>query len=249
MTHLSEEQLILHFYGEEHSAESDSHLAACAECRENLNRLSLDLQAMNFAVPERDASYETEVWNRLRWKLGRRERRNVWIPLSAAAGLLLAAFAATQWWMVHRATPGRDTGIAQMPTTSTILTASTPQQVSEKVLVVFVNEHFDRSARLLLEVSNVAPGQNLQSERESAGELVHSNRLYRQTASRSGQQNVAAVLEELEPILVELANGTPNSGAQLKALQKRIEARGLVFKLRILASETDSDQPLPQTQI
>ena len=72
-----------------------------------------------------------------------------------------------------------------------------------------MGNHPERSQAVFLEVVNAQPGQplDLASEQERAGDLVADNRLYRQTAARAGDGRVASVLDELEPVLLEIAHG------------------------------------------
>ena len=51
-------------------------------------------------------------------------------------------------------------------------------------------------------------------ERERAEELVAANRLYRQTATATGDAAVSELLDELERILVELAAGPDTLSAR-----------------------------------
>lgn len=71
---------------------------------------------------------------------------------------------------------------------------------------------------------------DLGDERDRARELVGENRLLRQTATRTGDLSDAALLDELERTLLDIANGPAN----LEMLQQRIENEGLLFKVRII---------------
>jgi hypothetical protein len=93
---------------------------------------------------------------------------------------------------------------------------------------------------VLVELANARTSGELDisAERQSADELLASNRLYRQTAVQIGQTNVAGVLDDLERVLVEVARGPSQvSIEQLADLQQRIEAQGLLFKVKIIGSE------------
>ena len=60
----------------------------------------------------------------------------------------------------------------------------------------------------------------------------------RKTVARSGEPALAAVLEELERVLIEVAAGPDRlTPAALGELQRRIEARGLLFKIRVVGSQ------------
>jgi hypothetical protein len=124
-------------------------------------------------------------------------------------------------------------------------------EVRERVLLVAVGDHLERSQMVLVELVN-APGDeamNVRAQRALADELVSANRLYRQTAVRSGEPALAAVLEELERVLVEVAAGpdalTPGDLAEL---QRRIESRGLLFRVRVIGSQVrEREKELPRT--
>jgi hypothetical protein len=61
--------------------------------------------------------------------------------------------------------------------------------------------------------------------------------LYRQTAEHTGEKGVASVLDELEPVLMEIAHSPSTiSQSQLDELRKHIEARGLLLKVRVMDS-------------
>src|SRR5437762_4596746 len=81
MTHLSEEQLVLHYYdeGEERPVVRE-HLASCELCRKDFEALERVLGAVDqMPLPERSAGYETEVWQRLRPRLREQQTRRVTI--------------------------------------------------------------------------------------------------------------------------------------------------------------------------
>jgi hypothetical protein len=106
---------------------------------------------------------------------------------------------------------------------------------------VVVSDHLDVSERMLLEVANADIRKGLGDNATlRAEELVASNRIYRQTAARRGDARVASILSDIEPILVELANAGPSlSQDQLAKLQKRIESKALLFKVRVISAQVD----------
>ena len=115
----------------------------------------------------------------------------------------------------------------------------TSAPVRERILLVAVGDHLERSQVVLLELLNADPQAPLDvtAERRSAEDLVSANRLYRQAAVRSGDAGVAQVLEELERVLVEVANGPSELGpADLAALRRRIESQGVLFRVRVIGS-------------
>jgi anti-sigma factor RsiW len=112
--------------------------------------------------------------------------------------------------------------------------------VRERVLLIAVGDHLERSQMVLVELSNAETHDELDisAERQLADDLVASNRLYRQTAQQMGQANVAGLLDELERVLVEVARGPSTvSMQQLADIQQRIESQGILFKVKVIGSE------------
>jgi hypothetical protein len=106
----------------------------------------------------------------------------------------------------------------------------------QRVLLNVIGDHLDRSQVLLAELVNASPGNlDLGNERVRARDLLGENRLLRQTAARIGDVSDAALLDELERVLLDVANSPSNaSSADLEMLQRRIESEGLLFKVRIV---------------
>jgi hypothetical protein len=241
MQHLTEEQLVSHYYGDDEPQNVSQHLAACGDCfaqYETIRRvLALVAEA---AVPDRGDEYGTELWNRLRWKLGRDRRRKAgWISgLAAAAALALAFFAGHFWRARHE--------VAPIVATARPSATAQPPDGGDRVLLLVVGDHLDSTERVLLEVANADPGRQLDIEKESrrAGELVAANRIYRQSATQNGNERIASVLADLEPVLIEISHaGATLSGTELAELQKRIEAKGLLFKVRVISAQTSNPKP------
>src|ERR1043165_7594943 len=71
MNHLSEEQIVLHYYGDADGAsEIERHLATCGECRAEFTRMESMLQQIEpIKVPEPAANFEEKTWLRLRDRL------------------------------------------------------------------------------------------------------------------------------------------------------------------------------------
>jgi hypothetical protein len=123
------------------------------------------------------------------------------------------------------------------------------EQVRERVLVVAVGEHLGHSERMLVELSNAAPNNpaqkevNIAAEQRRAEDLLEENRLYRQTALQEGDAGLASVLDELERVLLDVAHSPKEvTPVQLEAIQKKIEGRGILFKVRVVNKELQQQQ-------
>jgi hypothetical protein len=258
MQHLTEEQLVaLYYHDDDHAAAANEHLARCGACREQYDTICGVLSLVTATpVPERSAGYGEEVWTRLRWKLGARQRRIRWQSGLAAAAVLALVFIAGQWWNARRQPAGGQPVRVQQQAGSASSSASTsPSAVAaahiaanDRVLVVVVGDHLESSERMLAQLANADPrqGYEIGDQHERATELVASNRLYRQAASQGGDQQIASLLSDLEPILVELSHaGATLEPEQLAAIQKRIESKGLLFKVRVMSARSSGGEQVP----
>jgi hypothetical protein len=123
------------------------------------------------------------------------------------------------------------------------------EQVRERILVLAVGEHLGHSERMLIELSNEAPDNakqkevDISAEQRRAEDLLQENRLYRQTALQEGDAGLASVLDDLERVLLDVAHSPEQvTPAQLQAIQKKIEARGILFKVRVVNKELQQRQ-------
>jgi hypothetical protein len=79
---------------------------------------------------------------------------------------------------------------------------------------------------------------NISTEQQRADNLVEENRLYRQTALASGDNSMASTLDELERVLLDVANSPAEvTPAQFESIQKRIAERGILLKVRVVRQE------------
>lgn len=224
MQHLTEEQLVEHYFHDgDTPATVQEHLRRCPACASSFEGIQRVLALVREApVPDRGPGYSDQVWNRLRWKMG--ARRRAWRSWIAAAAILAVGFFGGLLWRAKRTEP-----------------ATAPQVIAvqsrERVLLFVVNDHLETSGRVLLEIANADPDTTLEREPKKADDLVAANRLYRQTAARHGDEKIAALLADLEPVLIELSHaGATLEGQQLRDLQRRIESRNLLFKVRVVSA-------------
>lgn len=239
MNHPTEEQFVLYYYGE--GGEVEDHIHACEQCRASYQALQRVLNSVDsFPVPERAPDYENRVWTAIEGRIEKRSSWSRWLtfgwrPAVAAAAmavLMAGAFFAGHTW--------------QKPQARMVaghLTSNDPG-VRERVLLVAVGDHLERSSMVLVELANAgapAAGRlDISYEQRTAEDLLESNRLYRQTAATNGDVATAALLEELERVLLEIAHSPSEMSAhQLEDLRKQIEDRGILFKVKIFGSQVE----------
>jgi hypothetical protein len=240
--HLTEDELVLHYYGELTGREEStaaSHLAACRTCHESLRRLQRVLAVVDesaLAGPELPEHFERTVWARIEPNL-QQPRRGwftwlAWSPRHAAvvAAVVLLVGAA---FFAGRLTP--------RPNDATAVA----DNLRERILLIDLGDHLDRSQMVLVELvsANDEGEVDISDERARAEQLVTANRLYRQTAAATGDSRIVDLLDELERVLVDLAASPEQlSQARLAEVQQRIQARSLLFKVRVVSADVRERQ-------
>ncbi len=249
MKHPKEEELIAYHDGEAAGREGiAAHVADCPECRDELERIDALLAALNaIPVPEPGEDYGQRVWQQISPRLPQKRARwwdfllsepkpiswlepRRWVAVGAIAALVLAAFIAGR--MSKPVVP-----VSPMAAVDT-------SKARERVLIMAVGEHLGRSEMILVELANAEPRSakgkevNISSEQRRAEDLLEENRLYRQTAMEQGDAAVAGVLDELERVLLDVAHSPQHvTPAQLQGIRQRIEAGGILFKVRVVGKE------------
>ena len=217
--HIPEEQLILHYYGEAGEPEVENHLGNCEACRAQFRALQRVLNAADaYSAPDPGPNFEAAVWLRLQPQLPARSaasrlreffRPQQWVAATALAAMLVVAFYA-----------GRHSQPSQLP----------PQQTAafdSRMLLSAVGNHFDRSQMILAELANEPSAPT-----DEVRDLLEANRLYRTSAGQAGELELAATLDELERLLIEVAHQTPN-----EELRRRILDQGIIFKMRLAGAQ------------
>jgi hypothetical protein len=244
MKHLTEEQIVLHCFGDaEHSAVIDQHLGECPECRETFNQVKAMLASIEpTPVPEPHASLEQKIWLKLHERLPKsrpgilqrifspRFPQAKWATVGAMAVLVLAAFLAGRFWPRG---PEK---------TNSIQSAQIDPQ---RVVLVAVGDHLERSQMLLVEImhTDAKSGSDLVREQAQARDLLDANHLYRLSSLKSADPGVEAMLDQLERVLAEIANAPSDlSQNDLREIQDQVQSQGLLFKIRVIGSKVRQEE-------
>jgi hypothetical protein len=244
--HISEEDLILRQYGEvEQPAAIDAHLKICAECRAAHDEIRAALAAVSAAdaaLPERGAGYGAQVWanvaprlalGRLAWLRLPGMPRQSWALAAVLVVMLLAGFLA-----------GRFSRTDLPPAGGAI-----SQEARDRILLLAMGGHLERAQAMLAEIANLngaghaatagpPPGVDISTDRDRAADLVAAGRIYRSSASAAGETGLELLLDELERILTDIAHAPPEiTREELHAIQKRIEDRGILLKIRAIGTQ------------
>jgi len=117
--------------------------------------------------------------------------------------------------------------------------AAIPDRVRSADAETMTAIHFETSERLLLAFKNVrlnepSAAQEVSYERKRAKQLVYQNMLLKREADAAGDVQVSSLLENLEPILIDIANlpDQPDEDT-VRAIRERVERKNIVGLLRV----------------
>jgi len=251
------ERLVLHLAGELGEAESEaleSELARDPELRRELEELRRAVELARLRLPlEPGGEYWRGFWARLQPRLRRRswwrsaldamplER---WLWPAAAFGTVAAALVIAVVVLHNLTVPQEPTPMIQ---TTTVRIGRT-----EGFFERAAGEHLQRSRLLLQDLVNVAsngepPLEVLLDSRRRGGELLSDNRSLRLAAERRQDERLSGLLDELETVMLDIANLDPEVATDmLPAIRHRIERHDLLIKIEIV-NLNDGRRELPAT--
>jgi hypothetical protein len=240
MKHLTDEQLIEHYLAEgANRVVVETHLRICSRCEQVYEEISHAMQVRAPEPPARERGYGQRVWESIKGDLrpypAQPKRSYFSWPRLVLAGAcmlgLLAAFLGGSWWERSHTHPSQ---------------AVNSVQERQRVVFVILDDHLDRSERLLVQLSHAGAerdelGGSLQAE---AKQLLTDNRLYRQAVSAEGDPIMIAALDHLERVLLEIANSPDKlNSADIARIDQAMNTDSLLFQIRVLRARNSRQQP------
>lgn len=235
--HVTDEELLLDFYGESSTADRDarrSHLVSCHACRA-LDREMRAVLTMVDETPLVDApeGFGREMWARVEPHIsasatGRRAwwaMPSRWVLAGGVAAMMVVAFIAGRQWD----SPRRD----HTPPALELRASSARLFQSE------IEQHLEQSQRILVDLVNADDASfGPDAERLRAADLVAAGRVYRRSAEALGDVEMRDLLEDVERVLVDVANEPADgSSKDLTGVRTRIGEQDLLMRVRLAASE------------
>ena len=258
MTHITDEQLVAYALDDVEAgtrAAVESHVESCAACRASLDEIRADARAR----PRRSRSPNAATTTARRCgtpssrdSTSRRSQRDAALGTPALRHRHLGTSCSFVRPLARRRgdrdarrrrvlarTPRR--GNRQRAAGAVNVQASLgTEAIRERVVLAALGEHFDRTERTLVELVEQPAGP----PRGHLGRAGLGARSARgQPALSAGQPGattpaLSQVLEDLEPVLLEIANSPSQiTSDEFEALRDRIEARSLVFKVRVTGAD------------
>lgn len=239
----------LYFYGELQGADResmDAHLAACRECRQALEELTVIREALASrpdvcAPPAGDWS---GFMRRLDAAVGQQgqafrpptARRSYprWI---AVAALLALVTLSVLFVARSRENAGVDAALDARLTPRATYEGDPTKP--DPALASLSAEHFERSKLVVLGLATkdaATPSGDWNYERELASTLLNDTRLYRLAAEDRGMDTLAGVLRDLEIVLLQTSLTESDDPEALAQIQRLIRKRDLVGKMAVVST-------------
>ena len=250
MNKITDEDLILLFYGEHDNPALAAAVAESEELSQRFDTLCAELKMADaYRPPHRGSDYGADVWQRIAPHLAGgkepvRVRLSGWLqalaqPRFSLAGALSLALVAGLAFMLGR--QANQPGELAPPTMDTQTVAVTPGLDTGRLLTSSVSGHLEQ---LNLELTRFAnePGTTANGA-ERATDMLVANRLYRKAAADQGKHQLAQFLAELEPLLIELAFEAHKASPQTFSRMQQEVRDTLLFRVRVM------NQQLKQPQI
>jgi len=239
MNHLTEEQLVAHYFADDaNRVVAETHLRICSRCEQAYEEISNALAVRAPEPPAREPAYGKRLWQSIQAPLrpypATKRRYFSWPRLVLASACLLG-FAATFFF-----------GALWQRSRTHSSQATTSPQAKERMVLLILDDHLDRSERLLVELNHAGaePEDAEVALQAEARQLLPDNRLYRQAVSTSGDPTMSAALDHLERVLLEVANSPDKlNGADLKRIEQEMNTDSLLFEIRVLRARTSRPQP------
>jgi anti-sigma factor RsiW len=242
---VTDDDLVLYRYRDgldaDRIAEITAALAASPALRERYASIERAIAQFDQGEIAPDPELGARLWQRLEPHLAeagvlaapssrfarKRSFRYAWIPLAAAAVLIVAV--------------GLGFLVGRHSTTAPTPIASTPTDASAaRVLDAYVAANLRATEGVLLTASNSGDASLLEGNRELAQSIVESNRLYALAAERAGNAQLANFLRQLEPVLLSLANQPGAATVQSSEdLRRFLDATDLLFQVRAIEARLD----------
>ena len=260
MINITDEDLILLFYGEHDDPQLARQVAASDELSARFERLSTELSLTdNYTPPQRDENYGADVWQRISPQLlsasdGQRGikgwLKNSWFgqlsaPSFSLAGATSIAVVAALAFVIGRQGGQLPVETAPNPQPGELITQAanaTGNELmtnlnlnSERLLTSSVASHLEQVNLMLTLFANTSV--STAKDTEYATDMLVANRLYRQAATNQGDTQLAGFLASLEPLMIEMAyEAQKGSPATRERMQEEVK-NGLLFRVRVMNNQ------------
>jgi hypothetical protein len=247
MKKITDEELVLLYYGEHDDPTLASRVAESEELSARFDALCAELKLADaYRPPHRGSDYGADVWQRISphlegGKAPALSRLSGWLhglaqPRFSLAGALSIALVAVLAFMLGRNGGQQPGEPAVAPGMAVIGAGIDPNHL----LSHQVADHLEKMNLVLTQFANATEPNG--SEAGYATDMLLANRLYRQAAAARGDNKLAAFLADLEPLLIEMAYEAQSGSPQSRERMQKEIREGLLFRVRVMESQLNKSE-------
>jgi hypothetical protein len=197
----------------------------------------LELAVLAHKVPSKNLGEPSNLGTLEPWNLGTLKNHRRYIGLLATAALLAMVTISVVYLARNRAETGtRSAAVTPGSREATPTTDATP--IATTGMRSVGEQHLERSKLVVLGLASKAPGEvgvsDWAYERSLASSLLKDTRLYRLAAEERGLTSLAAVMRDLELVLLETSMAEGSDPAELPQIQRLIRKRQLIQKMDVV---------------
>lgn len=247
MNTITDEDLILLFYGEHEDPELAAKVAKSVELSARFDALCTELKLADaYRPPHRGSDYGADVWQQISPHLLEETGKTggwSWLtalrqPRFSLAGALSVTLVAALAFMLGR--NGTQEVIEPQHSPLGAPAVAMTAIDSNRLLTHSVSSHLEQVNLVLTQFANSSEAGA--REAEYATDMLVANRLYRHSATTQGNHKLAAFLAELEPLLIEMAYEAQSaSPATRERMQKEVR-EGLLFRVRVMNEQLNKSE-------
>lgn len=240
MKQITNDDLVLLYYGEHEDPGLAASVAASPELSARFDALGAELGQMDLvSPPSRDDDYGADTWLKLSPRLAVAQekpagfldslRATLARPRFSFAGVAAMAFVAVLAFMLGRqgTQPGGEAIESSLPQ----MAAS--ELDTSRLLTTSVSGHLEELNIVLTEFVN--SDQSAAFEAGRATDMLVANRLYRTAAAARGDHKLATFLAGLEPLLIELAYEAYRESPETRGRMQQEVRDSLLFRVRAVS--------------
>lgn len=232
MNKITDDDLILVYYGEHSDAELVRRVAEDPQLTQRLATLSEQLSVMDVAMepPPRSSTYGAEVWQKLVPAMveptsARRRLSWGWLKPTAAFASVLAAIGVA--FILGRETATIPDAASEPPALASTVN-------SGRVLASYSASYLQQMDVLLTGLANQSTPADINTW---AAEMLLKNRVVRVAAENAEQHRLAQLLRELEPLLIELSHESAVASPRVRERLQTEAQDTWLLRVRVMQSE------------
>lgn len=249
MRQISDDDLTLLYYGEHDDPALAATVAASKTLSARYDALCAELQLADaYVPPHRETDYGSDVWQRISPQLeGGTEHHGNWFSsflsslskprFSMAGALSMVLVVALAFTLGRNGGPVPANSPANPMNESATALAGID---AGRLLSHSVSTHLEQVNVVLTQFAN--SDETSANEAEYATEMLIANRLYRKAADAQGNQQLAAFLAELEPLLIEMAHEAYSGSPATRERMQREVRDGLLFRIRVMNKQLNDSE-------